>query len=422
MILWIVILLLFIVSLVAAYFGARYWHWAHVTIVVLIFLAAVGYLLLAAETLRINAVLRKQANQLETQLAEVQVNLEALERGTKSGQVISRLNGLPGTAEGEVLQLPEDIEELPSITDVKHQLFLATRLRGRVWRKVTPGQFDPQTGTVDVSVESPQPSGIEQGRVLFAFEQGKPALPDPTQGAQYLGEFRVTKADAQQATLVSVNELDKVERERLANSRGPWALYETMPVDQLELFAGLDEKQLRKLLPAASVEEYIRQGTPAGPDDDEWHVIGFDDNGNQVGPDNMDKAVKKVYQRRLRDYAADFAELNERRVMLLANIAAVSKDIERLQAAQVSAKKLEAFRTDEVQKLKIDLAGVEKERAIIEAHQAQVEQQLATARKLLDQAIAENRRLADELARREAPATPRSGNAETPPTPLAVSR
>ena len=164
----------------------------------------------------------------------------------------------------------------------------------------------------------------------------------------------------------------------------------------------------------------MRQGTPAGPDDDEWHVVGYDEDGNQLGPDDLAKAVKKTYQRRLRDYATEFAELNRRRVLLLANIEAVTEDNLKLKAALASAEKLGAFREDEIRKLTIDLAGVTKERVLIEQHLAAVEQQLATARKLLDQAIAENRRLADELARREALGTERSGKAASP-GPLAAS-
>ena len=79
LIIWIVILLLFIASIVAAYFASRYWHWAHVTLVVFIFLAAVGYFVLAAEVLRINACLRKQANDLEAQLAQTKSNIDALD-------------------------------------------------------------------------------------------------------------------------------------------------------------------------------------------------------------------------------------------------------------------------------------------------------------------------------------------------------
>ena len=81
----------------------------------------------------------------------------------------------------------------------------------------------------------------------------------------------------------------------------------------------------------------------------------------------------------MRDYATELSDLNRTRVLLLANIAAVKLDNERLQAALASAKKLEAFRTEEIRRLEIDLAGLKKEREIIERHLATVEQQLATA-------------------------------------------
>ncbi|MGD9635517.1 MAG: hypothetical protein AB7G28_18715 [Pirellulales bacterium] len=408
MIIWIVILVLFIASLVAAYFGSRYWHWAHVTLLVFIFLSAVGFFVLTAETLRINAVLRKQVNQLTTQVAQVKANIEGLDRGTSNAQVINQLAGLE-------VHIPEEAEEIPSIGQLEHQLHMTTRLRGQVWRKVAPNGFDPKTGTLQVTVPT---AGLAANSVLFLFEEGPANPADPTQGAQYLGEFRVAEVAGQQAKLVTVNELDEFEQQRLANSRGPWAMYETMPVDQLALFTGKSEEQLRKLLPEASVEEYIRQGTPAGPDDDEWHVVGFDADGNQLGPNDLDKAVKKAYQRRLRDYATDLADLNRRRVALLTNIAAVQLDNERLKSALTSAKQLEAFRSEEIGKLEKDLAGVKKERQIIEQHLSTVQGQLATTRRLLDKAIAENRRLADELARREGS---RSGSAPTR-GPLAVSR
>ena len=391
----ILILVLFIASIVAAYFGARTWHWAHVILVVAIFMATVGFFILAAETLRINAILRTQANQLEAELNQVNARIDGLERGTGDSQVINEL------AADEV-QILEAAEEIPSLADLDHRLHLATRLRGRVWRKVVPAGFDPQTDTVVATIESPQPSGVEPDTILFLFELGEPTLPDPTRGPQYLGEFRVREVAGQQVSLVAVNQLDDFERQRLAASQGPWALHETMPIDQHELFAGLSEEELRKLLPEESVTEYIRQGTPAGPDDDEWHRAGFDEEGKPLGPDDIDKAAKVLYERRLRDYSLEFAEMARRRVVLLANIAAVTNDNQRLKAALASAEKLRAFREEELRKLGIDLAGVTKERTIIETHLATVERQLANAQQLLGQSLAENRRLADELARLQA--------------------
>ena len=258
------------------------------------------------------------------------------------------------------------------------------------------------TVTVKATVELPQPSGIAKDTILYLFEQGEPALPDPTRGPQFLGEFRVTDVADKQVTLVSVQQLDDFERKRLTTSKGPWVLRETMPVDQYKLFEGLTEEQLRKWLPEKSVQEYLRQGTPATPDDDQWHRLGLDEDGKPVGPDNMDKAAKVLYQRRLRDYSVEFDELARGRVVLLANIAAVTKDNERLKAANVSAKQLQAFREEETRKLGVDLAGVTKERAAIELHLARVEQELADKRQKLAAKLDQNARLAEQLARLQA--------------------
>lgn len=413
---WAVILLLLIGTIVAAYFGSRVWHWAHVTLGVLIFLAAVGYFVLAAETLRINAVLRRQVNDLQQQVVEVDERIAALDRGTDDLQVIGRLIARD-------VAIPEDAESIPSLGDLHHALHLETRLRGRAWLDVTPAGFDPQTGTVEATIAAPQPPGISPDTILYLFEQGEASMPDPTQGAQYLGEFRVQGVTGQTVTLTSAHQLDDFERQRLAVSRGPWALYETMPVDRNELFEGLTEEQLRKWLPESTIHEYRRVGTEAGPDDDQWHRVGIDAEGNPVGPDEMDKAVKVVYQRRLRDYDMEFDELARRRVVLLADMAGVIKDNERLKVALDSARQIGAFREDEIRKLRTDLAGVTKEREIVESHLATVQTQLANARQALEQALAYNERMAERLAQLQAERRRRDGaSAASGDGPLALNR
>lgn len=409
-------LLLFILAIVAAYFGSRVWHWAHVLLVVAIFLSAVGFLILASETLRIIAHYRQESNTFEQQLERVNTDIAALRNGTDEGGVIG------GLAADEV-QVPEDAEEMPGIRDLDHELHLATRVRGRAWRNVAPVGFDPQTLTVQAGISAPQPSGIDRDSILFLFEQGPPSLPDPTRGPQYLGEFRVTGVDGQQITMTSVNLMDEFQQQRLAAGRGPWTLYETMPVDSYDLFTGMTEDELRKLLPERSVQEYIRQGTPAGPDDDEWHRVGIDEQGNLLGPADMDKAAKVLYQRRLRDYNVEFDALARRRVLLLSNIAAVTKDNERLQTALASAQKLQAFRQEELRKLGMDLAGVQKEREIIEKHLAAVQTQLKNAQQLLNDSLAANTRLVQELADlQRAWQTFDSGQSQAPSEgPLALS-
>jgi uncharacterized membrane-anchored protein YhcB (DUF1043 family) len=408
------ILVLFIASVVAAYFGARTWHWAHVVLVVAVFLAAVGFFVLAAETLRATAVLRAQVNKTQRELDKFNAKNAALEKGTKDPKIIGELTG-------DEVKIPEGAEEAPGIPELEHQLFLVERDRGRVWRDVAPAGVDAKgvTVTVKATVEAPQPSGIAKDTIIYLFEQGDPVLPDATRGPQYLGEFRVTDVADKQVTLVSVQQLDDFERKRLASSKGPWALHETMPVDQYKLFDGLTEEQLKKWLPEKSVQEYLRQGTVAGPDDDQWHRMGVDEDGKPVGPDHMDKAAKILYQRRLRDYSVEFDELARERVVLLANISGVTKDNERLKAALVSAKALQAFREEEKRKLSIDLAGVTKERAAIEKHLAMVQKELADRRSDLAHGLEENARLAEQLSRLQAQRKSSTENKPSSPAPVA---
>jgi hypothetical protein len=431
------ILVLFIASLVAAYFGARTWHWAHVVLVVAIFVATAGFLILSAEVLRANAVLRAQANKLQHDLDQVVAKNVALEKGSRDPQVIGQLTG-------EEVKIPEGAEEMPSVDDLDHQLSLVERDRGRVWRNVMPAGVDAKTETVKATIEAPQPAadaaqaagdapkpaaaaagpiGITKDTILFLFEQGDPANPDPTKGPQYLGEFRVTAVADKLVTMVAVQQLDDFELKRLAASKVPWALHESMPVDQYKLFEGLTEEQLRKWLPEKSVKEYLRHGTAKEADDDPMRVVGLDEEGKPVDPKDMSKAVKILYQRRLRDYSVEFDELARDRVVLLANIAGVTKDNERLKAALVSAKQLQAFREDEQQKLGVDLAGITKERSAIEKHLANVEQQLASDRQTLATKLDENARLAERLGKLQAQQKEMidKKSAAAPSAPLALS-
>jgi len=407
---------LILASFVIAFLSARTWHWGHVLVVLGIFLSTVGFFLLAAETLRINAVLRKQVNDNERQLAEVKAQNEALQKGTKDTNILGQLRNLDPPA-----KIPEDAESIPSLVDLDHELLMATRVRGRVWRKVAPAGVDPQTGAVRVSIESPVPAGLSKDTVVYLFEEGPapPAGAGGKGGAQYLGEFRVSEAAAQQATLLPVIPMGAKDYEvqRLAASRGPWVIYEQMPVDRQEVFANLTDEQLKKIVPPQSIEEYLRNGKEAGPDDDEVRKVGLDENGVRLPADQLAKAAKVLYQRRLRDYATEFDELAQRRIVMLADTDAVKTDIQRLTVADESAKKLSAFRQDEIKRLNTDLAGVEKERQAIERHLAQVEQQLARVRELLASTLQRNSQLADELSARQLRPGRAGGGATTPAPP-----
>ena len=395
-----VLIILVLASFVFAFLGARTWHWGYVLLVEAIFLASVGFFIFAAETLRINGVYRAQINKSEKELANLNADVDALRNGTKDGGVLNRLRA------GETpAKMAEDADSIPSLEDMDHELLIATRRRGRVWRNVTPAGVDPKTGNVKITITSPTPAGIKGNSVVYLFEEGPPQQPGPNgpRSPQYLGEFNVVQAAGQSVTLTPTVPLQPTDPEsrRVAASKGPWTMYETMPADRYEIYAGMTDDQLKQLLPKQSVNEFLKNGKPATADDDPWRKFGYDENGQQLPADQMAKATKILYERRLRDYAVEIDELLKRRISMLADVDAVKKDIDELTAAEEVGKKLQAFRTEERQKLATDLAGVTKEREAIEKHLAQVEQLLAKARQLTAETMAHNEQLVAELAARQ---------------------
>lgn len=387
---------LVLASFVIAFFSARTWHWGHVIVVVGICLATFGFILLAAETLRINNVYRTAIARKTADLEKLTARNNALREGTNNANIIGELRNEQEPA----VVIPENAESVSSLDDLDHEILLATRLRGRVWRNVTPAGVDQAGAKVTI----PAPAGIDKenkGTVVYLFEEGPAQLPaadGAPQGKQYLGEFQVKNVSGQQATLVPVQPLDQFELQRLTASRGPWVIYETMPSDRPAIFAGMTEEQLKQKLPVQSVQEYIRHGKEATADDDETRKLGLDENGKPLPPEELANAAKVIYQRRLRDYAGEFDELARRRVAMDVATAEVKKDIERLAVALASAKELQAAREQEVKRLRTDLAGIQKERQAIEQHLAAIQKQLARGRELLDAALKQNAALARQLA------------------------
>ena len=381
-----------LVTFVAAYMGSKFWHWGHVLVVVALFFATVGFTILAADALKKRSTFQQRAEKAAAELEPLLENHAALARGTNDTQLINRLR-----AQG--IELDDDIDTAPGLGDLRHQLRLASRASGRVWRNAQPvGPLDPQTGQVSVGVEFPQPLGIAQGGVLFVFEQGPANSNSPPEGRQYLGEFRVVAANGQQITLESVHALDQRQGTRLLGSQGPWSLYEQMPGDRHDLFAEYTDEQLRQLLPANSVDEYLRDGTPWTVDDGEWVKEGRNEKGEIVGPDDWDDSTKFVYRRQLRDYAFLFNDLAKERIEMQAKKQALTQDNQSLAATLASAKKLGAYRTDEQQKLKSDLEGVKADRQAIETHLANLQRQVELGTALLNKTLAANIQLANRLA------------------------
>lgn len=394
-----VLAVLALVTLIAAYLGSKHWHWAHVLVVVALFFTTLGFTFLAAEVLEVRTRFLKRVEVAEEKIEPVEKMIRAVSRGTTDQELIRRMINEEMAVDEAVL---ENRGRAPGLVNLRHELQLQNRTLGRVWRDAQPlGRPDPQTGAVSVGIEFPQPLGIAQGAILFAFEQGPANVQNPQQGRQYLGEFRVASVDGQQLSLQPVLKLDEYETRRLAASQGPWSLYETMPLDRHEMFKRYTNDQLRQIMPASSVEEYLRDGTPWTVDDGEWTKEGRDAEGNIVGVEDWDDDTKFVYRRRLRDYAFLFNDLAKERIQLEAKKKALDEDTKKLEAALASAQQINKERLALQQQLNKDLTGVKGDRQAIEAHLAALEQQLERGRRLVDRLRSANAELANRLAARQ---------------------
>ena len=300
------------------------------------------------------------------------------------------------TAEKETERLLKGTGDELGIHELEHQLKIVARERGRVWRGVLPASEVSNEGHVVAEVPNPQPHGLEKDTIVYAFEQG-----EPTDGPQYLGEFQVVQSNADGIELEPVLLIDQRTGERLAASQGPWSLYETMPADRHSLYSDITDEQLQQIMPEQSVEEYVRHGTEATPDDDEWHVIGLDENDERVGPEQMDQAVKRLYDRPLRDYAFLFDDFARDRAVAEATRQAIIEDNAKLEAALASAEKLGEFREAEKEALTSDLEGFKEDLVAIEAHRDIVLRQLSNAQRLIDQLLADNSARVQELTERQ---------------------
>jgi hypothetical protein len=368
LVLQIVVAVALLTALVTVILSTKNWHWSQVVLVLFILLFGTLAMFLGADVFRVHRNLRAGVPDLKRRLA---------------------------IAEKETAEFLEGTEEGPGIHELDHQLKIVTRERGRVWRGVVPAGNVSNQGRVAAAIANPKPHGLEKETIIYAFEQG-----EPTEGPQYLGEFQVVETNADGVVLEPILLIDQRTGQRLAASKGPWSLYETMPVDRHSLYADFAEQQLRQIMPEYSVEEYVRHGTEAVADDDEWHVIGLDENGDRVGPDQIDQAAKKLYDRPLRDYAFLFDDFARERVVAEAARMALIEDNAKLEASLASAEKLTQFREAEKAMLTSDLQGIKQDLAAAQKHRDLVLQQLSTLEQLFEQKLADNSALARKLTER----------------------
>ncbi|MGQ9762569.1 MAG: hypothetical protein ACUVQH_11740 [Thermogutta sp.] len=152
---------------------------------------------------------------------------------------------------------------------------------------------------------------------------------------------------------------------------------ELLPVDDHEIFADLDAQTLAALLPQSVVDEYVRDGKPSDP------------NNPQSPP----------YWRKLRDYEGALRMLSLKRAELIDQLASLTADKNRLDAALADAQREEQTRDQEIAQLKQELSRKEHERDLAQNHLKAVEDTLARVTAARDQVIQQNLKTAEELAR-----------------------
>ena len=192
--------------------------------------------------------------------------------------------------------------------------------RRRAWFKCDPRvklNRDDGTAEITIIIDQPDPHGIAENTILYAFEEA-----DVQKKGRYLGEFKVTKADEKQKQLVlaPTSRLTAREIDRLEAAKRPWELYEIMPRDNHDIFASLSDEEKKAMLPADSLPEYLKDGKPAAKDDPEERV----EDGKYVRP--------------LRDYQVLFSADRAERTLLADQIDAATRDKKLVEDALAEAK------------------------------------------------------------------------------------
>ena len=253
--------------------------------------------------------------------------------------------------------------------------------RRRAWFKCDPKvKLNREDGTAEITVtiDQPDPHGIAENTVLYGFEEA-----DVQKKGRYLGEFKVTKSDEKQKTVVLVptSPLSPREIDRLATAKRPWELYEVMPHDSHDVFASLSDEEKKAMLPAdesagvSQGRQARRQGRSGG-----------------AGADGK-------YVRPLRDYQVLFAP-SAARTLLADQIDAATRDMKLVEEALAQAQEQEEAAKQDVAAAKEDVEEVRRPaRRGGRLSQDAASRSLDAAKADIDQLLENNQDMAGQIAK-----------------------
>lgn len=368
----------------------------HRVFAVFTILAAIGFMYLAARTLKTHQEWRNQYNSAHDGYVAARNQIQELKYGKR--------DDAGGVVEPGILQLKETYHKWSDNL-------------GRVWRKVKwggPEGNDSFKLVIDELNPGIEKHHITVDQILYVFDDR-----DPSMGGQYVGQFKVTAAPATQPPTITLTPVQKGKTVRPQDFRRlvdhlqasgkadvTFTLFDVLPADSgvsiplgdgVEVegaFTDVSEDKLKAWLPAESLPEYLKDGKPAAADDPAEFVD-----------------ANKIYHRPIRAYPYIFAHFDEASTELEDETVAYKRDTEEMvKVNEDLAKEAEYFKT-ELAAAKAVLEKVKGEVAAVAAHQeklemalAEVKQQVAAALEKVKQQETELEKIyAEALRKHDAP-------------------
>ncbi|HBJ34753.1 MAG TPA: hypothetical protein DDZ51_08320 [Planctomycetaceae bacterium] len=276
------------------------WRWFHITTASFALLLGIVLLFPTAGTLKSRSAWHKVKEDLETQLARLESEQFTLKHGEP-----------PDSPEGNgALVLKERLNRFSLEAGRRWQNLRAqagasptsvTLVRSAPPADLPPGMeaaeppADPAAAPVAAGAAGNLPL-IPQGLVVYGFAETPVegiSVPVPT---FYLGEFRVTASTPTQVTVEATAVLETPQIQAITSGQASsWSLYELLPLDSHEIFLrpqtavsdnaifgdvdnDLVRGSLSRGVTEATIEKYLRDGTPSSPDDPpstRWVKIEF---------------------------------------------------------------------------------------------------------------------------------------------------
>lgn len=323
----------------------------------LICVAAIPYFYLAARALKMSTNWHEKAVKYEARLEQLREENERLLSGYEK----------------------EDGTVVAGIRQYRNELYRLLLDRRRVWLNCDPKiKLGREDGTAEITltIGSPTPHEIAEKTVVYAFEDI-----DVRQKGRYMGQYIVSEVpDEKQIVLVPTGILSPRQVENLASAKRPWILYELMPRDDHEVFATLSDEQLRAMLPASTVQEYLKDGKPASPEDPAQRIV----EGKFVRP--------------LREYTVLLTGEYEKRILLNDALEAVKRDKKLVMDALAAARAQEEACKRDIAAEKKQLAEQERQRDIVASYRKKLQEKLDAMQAAVKGLIARNQAMAGQIA------------------------